>query len=311
MPVEGFPLSVRAPIASVEINVDVLQRIEQALAAALELGIAEDGPPQLGQAVRHAVMTPGSRARPRLVLAVAAACGDDAPEVADAAAASLELLHCASLVHDDMPVFDDADTRRGQPTVHRLFPEHGEQLALLTGDGLIVLAFENLAWNTRRYPERLGPLTLIISRAVGVGHGIVAGQAWECETGIDLTQYHREKTAALFSAATQSGAAAAGRNPAPWRTLGENLGLAYQVADDLRDVAGDAADIGKPTGQDATHERPSAVRELGVDGALARLHELLNGAIESIPECPGRDELAAMAQAEMDRLLPEGLLRGA
>jgi geranylgeranyl diphosphate synthase type II len=80
-------------------------------------------------------------------------------------------------------VFDDADTRRGQPTVHRLFPEYGEQLALLVGDGLIVLAFENLAWHTRRHPERLAPLTLIIGRAVGVGHGIVAGQAWECETG--------------------------------------------------------------------------------------------------------------------------------
>jgi geranylgeranyl diphosphate synthase type II len=79
------------------------------------------------------------------------------------------------------------------------------------------------------------------------------------------------------------------------------------VADDLRDVAGDAADIGKPTGQDATHARPSAVSEFGVDGALARLHELLNGAIESIPECPGRDTLAAMAQAEMDRLLPASL----
>ncbi|MCG6939954.1 MAG: polyprenyl synthetase family protein [Thiohalocapsa sp.] len=286
---------------------DVLQRIEQALEAALTLGLADGGPPQLGRAVRHAVMTPGSRARPRLVLAVAGACGDDAPAVSDAAAASLELLHCASLVHDDMPVFDDADTRRGQPTVHRLFPEHGEQLALLAGDGLIVLAFENLAWHTRLHPERLGPLTLIVARAVGVGHGIVAGQAWECEQGVDLTQYHREKTAALFSAATQAGAAAAGMDPGPWRTLGENLGLAYQVADDLRDVAGDAAELGKPVGQDAAHDRPSAVAELGVEGAVARLKALLDEAIESIPACPGRDQLAAMARAEMERLLPAAL----
>jgi geranylgeranyl diphosphate synthase type II len=286
---------------------DVLQRIEQALEAALTLGLADDGPPKLGRAVRHAVLTPGSRARPRLVLAVADACGDDAPEVADAAAASLELMHCASLVHDDMPVFDDADTRRGQPTVHRLFEQHGDQLALLTGDGLIVLAFENLAWHTRRHPERLGPLTLIIARAVGVGHGIVAGQAWECESDVDLTQYHREKTAALFSAATEAGAAAAGMDPAPWRTLGENLGLAYQVADDLRDVAGSAEELGKPVGQDAAHERPSAVAQLGVDGAIARLHALLTGAVDSIPDCPGRDRLAAIARAEMDRLLPASL----
>lgn len=286
---------------------DVSQRIEQALEAALALGIADNGPSKLGRAVRHAVLTPGSRARPRLVLAVADACGDDAPRVADAAAASLELLHCASLVHDDMPVFDDADIRRGQPTVHRLFDAHGEQLALLTGDGLIVLAFESLAWHTRLHPHRLGPLTLILARAVGVGHGIVAGQAWECETDVDLTQYHREKTAALFSAATEAGAAAAGMEPSPWRTLGESLGLAYQVADDLRDVAGDTAELGKPVGQDAAHERPSAVSQLGVDGAVARLKGLLTEAVDSIPDCPGRDKLAAMAQAEMDRLLPASL----
>jgi geranylgeranyl diphosphate synthase type II len=287
--------------------VDVLQRIDQALTAALDLGLADDGPPRLGRACRHAVLTPGSRARPRLLLAVAAACGDDAPVVSDAAAASLELFHCASLVHDDMPVFDDADTRRGQPTVHRLFDEYGDQLALLTGDGLIVLAFENLAWGCRDHPERLGPLTLILSRAVGVGHGIVAGQAWECERDVDLTQYHREKTAALFSAATRGGAAAAGREPEAWHVLGENLGLAYQVADDLRDVAADAGEIGKPIGQDAAHARPSAVAELGVEGALARLHELLEGAVTSIPDCPGRDALIAMAEAEMARLLPSSL----
>jgi geranylgeranyl diphosphate synthase, type II len=284
--------------------VDALQRIERALLAALDLGIAPDGPPRLGAAARHAVLTPGSRARPRLVLAVAAACGDDAPAVSDAAAASLELLHCASLVHDDMPVFDDADTRRGEPTVHKLW---GDQIALLVGDGLIVLAFENLAWHTRLHPERLGPLTLITARAVGIGHGIVAGQAWECEDIVDLTQYHREKTAALFWAATEAGAAAAGMEPAPWHTLGENLGLAYQVADDLRDVAGDAEALGKPVGQDAAHGRPSAVSELGVDGAIARLTALLEEAITSIPDCPGRDQLAAMARAEMERLLPPGL----
>ncbi|WP_058556719.1 polyprenyl synthetase family protein [Thiohalocapsa sp. ML1] len=283
---------------------DALQRIERALLAALDLGIAPDGPPRLGAAARHAVLTPGSRARPRLVLAVAAACGDDAPAVSDAAAASLELLHCASLVHDDMPVFDDADTRRGEPTVHKLY---GDQIALLVGDGLIVLAFENLAWHARLHPQRLGPLTLITARAVGIGHGIVAGQAWECEEHVDLTQYHREKTAALFSAATEAGAAAAGMEPAPWHTLGENLGLAYQVADDLRDVTGDAAALGKPVGQDAVHGRPSAVSELGVDGAIARLTALLDEAVASIPACPGRDKLAAMARAEMERLLPKGL----
>jgi geranylgeranyl diphosphate synthase type II len=199
---------------------DALQRIEQALEAAITKGMGDDSPPRLQQAVRHAVMTPASRVRPRLCLAVATACGDDAPAVSDAAAASLELLHCASLVHDDLPCFDDADTRRGQPSVHRAY---GERLAVLAGDGLIVLAFENLAWHTLRHQERLAPLLMIVGRAVGLKDGIVAGQAWECEDQVDLSEYHRQKTAALFAAATEAGAAAAGRNPAQWRTLGRLL----------------------------------------------------------------------------------------
>jgi geranylgeranyl diphosphate synthase type II len=283
---------------------DPVQRIEQALEAAIEKGMGDDSPPLLRQAVRHAVLTPASRVRPRLCLAVALACGDDVPAVSDAAAASLELLHCASLVHDDLPCFDDAAMRRGQPSVHRAY---GERLAVLAGDGLIVLAFENLAWHTLRHPERLAPLLMIVGRAVGLKDGIVAGQAWECESEVDLSEYHRQKTAALFAAATEAGAAAAGRNPAEWRTLGANLGEAYQVADDLRDVAGDAGELGKPVGQDAAHERPSAVAALGVDGALARLAELTREAVGSIPTCPGAEKLQALVLGEMQRLLPPTL----
>ncbi len=280
---------------------DALQRIEQALDAAITKGMGDESPPLLRQAVRHAVLTPASRVRPRLCLAVAMACGDDVPAVSDAAAASLELLHCASLIHDDLPCFDDADTRRGQPSVHRAY---GERLAVLAGDGLIVLAFENLAWHTLRHPERLAPLLMIVGRAVGLKDGIVAGQAWESEDQVDLSEYHRQKTAALFAAATETGAAAAGRNPAEWRTLGANLGEAYQVADDLRDVAGDANELGKPIGQDAAHERPSAVVELGVDGALDRLAGLIVEAVDSIPPCPGAEKLQALVIGEMQRLLP-------
>jgi geranylgeranyl diphosphate synthase type II len=280
---------------------DVLQRIERALETAISKGVGKDAPPKLREAVRHAVFTPGSRARPRLCLAVALACGDDVPGVSDAAAASLELLHCASLVHDDMPCFDDAATRRGQPTVHKAY---GERLAVLAGDGLIVLAFENLAWHTLRHPERLAPLLLIIGRSVGMQDGIVAGQAWECEPEVDLREYHRQKTAALFAAATEAGAAAAGHEPSAWRRLGADLGEAYQVADDIRDVAGRAEELGKPTGQDAAHQRPSATAELGLDGAMSRLTELVHGAVDSIPECPGREQLRALVLGEIQRLLP-------
>ena len=293
------PTNPRGPV-----TMDAVQRIEQALEAAIAKGAGDDSPPRLRQAVRHAVMAPASRVRPRLCLAVAAACGDDVPAVSDAAAVSLELLHCASLVHDDLPCFDDAEIRRGRPSVHRAY---GERLAVLAGDGLIVLAFENLAWNTLRHPERLAPLLMIVGRAVGLKDGIVAGQAWEGEEAVDLGEYHRQKTAALFAAATEAGAAAAGYDPAEWHTLGASLGEAYQVADDLRDVAGDVQTLGKPVGQDAAHERPSAVAELGLEGALERLAALIREAADSIPACPGAERLRAMVMEETRRLLPASL----
>lgn len=283
---------------------DIMPRIEQALERAIAQGSAEAAPPLLEAATRDAVFPGGGRVRPRLCLAVALACGDDAPELSDAAAAALELLHCASLVHDDLPCFDDAATRRGRPSVHAAF---GERLAVLVGDGLIVRAFELLAWSAQRHPDRAARLVAIIGRAVGIASGIVAGQAWECEPEVELTEYHRQKTAALFFAATEAGAAAAGQDPAPWYAFGEKLGLAYQVADDLRDVAASEAEMGKPMGQDEAHGRPSAVAELGLEGALSRLKDLVSAAVDSIPPCPGQAKLVALVGAEMRRLLPPAL----
>ena len=117
-------------------------RVESALEAAVARSEGQSAPPLLAAAVRHAVFPGGARVRPHLCLAVAEACGDDCPEMADGAAAAIELLHCASLVHDDLPCFDDADTRRGKPSVHALF---GAPLAVLAGDALIVMAFDVLA----------------------------------------------------------------------------------------------------------------------------------------------------------------------
>lgn len=286
---------------------DAATRIEQTLHAAIAGWEGPGGPPRLGSALRYAVFPGGGRIRPRLCLAVAAACGADAPDAAAAAAAAIELLHCASLVHDDLPCFDDAATRRGKPSVHRAY---GERLAVLAGDALIVLAFETLARSGMR-ADRLAPLTIIVSRGVGMPTGIVAGQAWECEPRVALADYQRAKTGALFSAATMAGAAAAGADPAPWRTLGDRLGEAYQVADDLRDVAGDAEKLGKPTGRDAALGRPSAAGELGIAGALARLEHLVAGAIASIPACPGAADLRAAMLIETARLVPEELARRA
>jgi len=282
--------------------------IERALVGALADCEGGSGPLRLAAALRYAVFPGGARIRPRLSLAVACACGLDHPSAAAAAAASIELLHCASLVHDDLPCFDDAPTRRGKPSVHKAF---GERLAVLAGDALIVLALESLARPGVVPVERLGPLLLIISRGVGMPSGIVAGQAWECEPHIVLAQYQQAKTGALFAAATMAGAAASGADPAPWRMLGERLGEAYQVADDLRDVASSAEELGKPTGRDAALGRPSAARELGIGGSIRRLDSLVEGAIESIPPCAGAAELTAAMRIEAARLVPKGLRRAA
>src|SRR5690349_13610196 len=138
---------------------DMVTRIEGALADSVLLAEAAGAPPRLAAAMRHAVFPRGGRVRPRLVLAVAGCCGDDQPALSSAAASAVELLHCASLVHDDMPCFDDADTRRGKPSVHRAF---GAPLALLAGDALIVLAFQSLARAAYAAPARLPAMMLAI-----------------------------------------------------------------------------------------------------------------------------------------------------
>jgi len=280
--------------------------IEHSLAAALRNSLTAEAPPLLAAAMEYAVFPGGARIRPRLCLAVAAACQQDDPAIACAAAAAIELLHCASLVHDDLPCFDNAATRRGKASVHRAF---GDRLAVLAGDGLIVLAFEYLARGAAVKPERLASLVTIVARSVGMPLGICAGQAWESEPRVSLSAYQQAKTGALFSAGCMAGAAAAGHQPEAWRMLGEKLGEAYQVADDIRDVASTAQELGKPIGQDVALGRPSAARELGIQGAIARLDFLVAGALASIPDCPGAEALKGLIQVEADGLLPKNLQR--
>lgn len=283
---------------------DAVARIERTLNAAIERAEAPGAPPRLAAAMRHAVFPRGARIRPRLCLAVAAACGDDHPAVSDAAAAAIELLHCASLVHDDLPCFDDAATRRGRKTVHVAF---GEELAVLAGDALIVAAFETLTVGTVHAPRRLPALVRTIAHAVGMPAGIAAGQAWESEPSIDLAAYQRAKTGALFAAATVAGAAAAGADSRPWRMLGERLGEAYQVADDIGDVVSGEAELGKPIGRDSALGRPNAALRYGVPGAMRHLEALAAAAADSIPACPGAADLRALTLNEARRLLPKEL----
>lgn len=281
-----------------------IRRIEDMLIAAVSAGEQGGSPPRLGAAIRHAVFPGGARIRPQLCIAVARACGDDDPALTDAAAASIELLHCASLVHDDLPCFDNAPTRRGQASVHRAF---GDRLAVLAGDALIVLAYQTLGRAGGRNPHRLLRLMETISQGVGTPSGIVAGQAWECETRVSLSDYQRAKTGALFAAATVAGAQAAGADSTAWRGLGEWLGEAYQVADDIRDVVADAKHIGKPVGRDIALGRPSSAIEHGLDGAVAHFDVLVSRAVESVPSCAGAGSLRALVRAEAERLVPSAL----
>jgi len=283
-------------------------RIERALELAFARAEGPGCPPRLAAAMRYAVFPRGARVRPRLSLAVARACGaDDAAlvdaAIVDAAAASIELLHCASLVHDDLPCFDDAAVRRGRPSVHKAFDD---RIAVLTGDALIVLAFQTLA-QVPAEPQRLSPLVLTLARAVGMPFGIVAGQAWECEPIAEVSTYHRQKTGSLFAGATSIGASACGADPGPWRGLGEKLGEAYQAADDIGDAASDLETLGKPTGRDSALGRPSLVSAFGLRGAMQRLEQLVEEAIASIPPCPGASDLTALIVSESTRFVPKAL----
>ncbi len=275
-------------------------RLERALGEALSAEALEDTPEGLACALRYAVFPGGARVRPRLLMAVAGANGNDQPAVTDAAGAAIEMLHCASLVHDDLPCFDGANLRRGKPSLHVAF---GEPLAVLTGDALIVLAFQTLGLACAPAIDRLAPLLRIIGGGVGVPHGIVAGQAWECEDDIPLSRYQQAKTGALFAAATMAGAAAAGADPQAWNRLGQCIGEAYQVADDILDANGDAKQVGKPVGQDRQHDRPSAVREMGQAASAKRLRSLVEEALDSIPACPGESALRKQIARESEQFV--------
>jgi geranylgeranyl diphosphate synthase type II len=281
---------------------DTTTRIERALLAAIATQEVPGAPPKLAAAIRHAVFPGGARIRPHLCLAVARACGDDDPALADATAVAIELLHCASLVHDDLPCFDNAATRRGRPSVQAAF---GEPLAVLAGDALIVLAFQTLAAAGAQSPGRMAALITTVASATGMPFGIVAGQAWECEPRVALSDYQRAKTGALFAAATAAGAQAAGGDSVRWRALGDRLGEAYQIADDIRDVLADPEVLGKPVGQDACHGRPSAAHQLGLSGAIEHFEGLVAGALAAIPECAGAPALRALVRMESERLVPK------
>jgi len=280
---------------------DVKTRVEHALERHV-LGRAQ--PNGLGAGIKHGLFPGGARVRPALAIGVAVACGDDRPRVSEAFAGAVECLHCASLVHDDLPCFDDAATRRGAPSVHSA---HGEAMAVLVGDALIVLAFQLLSDVADEAGDRLPTLLSILSDSAGMPAGLVSGQAYESEPDCPLHAYHMAKTGALFVAAATGGAAAAGGDVALWRPVGEGLGTAYQIADDIHDRVGAAQSLGKPTGQDEANARPNAVDIYGLEGAVAKLRRHIEDTAAAVPETEAAGPLRALIRAQVDRFVPAEL----
>ena len=226
--------------------------------------------------MRYAALGGGKRVRPLLAYAAGEVAGAD-PDVVDAAAAAVELVHGYSLAHDDLPCMDDDTLRRGKPTCHVAF---GEAMALLAGDALQALAFEVLARGSMPEPGRACAL---LAGAAGV-HGMAGGQAIDLEAvgaALDLPELetmHRMKTGALIRAAVRLGAAC-GRPLANAETVALDgyasaAGLAFQVVDDVLDVEGSAASLGKTAGKDAAQGKPTFVSLLGLRAAKARAEEL-------------------------------------
>lgn len=296
-------------------------RIEQALEQALACAGAH--PARLGEAMHYAVLGGGKRIRALLVHAAGTALGA-APDALDPAATAVELIHAYSLVHDDLPCMDNDVLRRGQPTVHVL---HGEALAMLVGDALQALAFERLAGSVDRGvpADIVVEMTAMLARAVGAA-GMVGGQAIDlASVGVTLDaaaveDMHRRKTGALLAASVRlGGACAAGMKaadgsdggpgaaavsrPAPLPALeryADAIGLAFQVVDDILDVEGDSATLGKTAGKDADAGKPTFVSAIGLSGARALAERLRLQAHESIAMLGPR---AQMLGALADRIV--------
>ena len=259
------------------------ERVEKALDDATQF--PPGCPAKLAEAIRYSLLAPGKRLRPVLVLMAAEACGGTV-EAALPAACAVEMVHAYSLIHDDLPAMDDDDLRRGRPTCHRVF---GEAMAILAGDGLLALAFDVLAKGICP-PERAGLCCAALAEAAGPCH-LVGGQADDIaglppESGVEAVEaIHQRKTGAMICVSLRLGAIVAGADPGQLKALehyGRCLGLAFQITDDLLDVRGDEATMGKRVGKDAGLGKLTFPGLLGVDASARRAEELIHEACQAV-----------------------------
>ncbi|MFN3361188.1 MAG: geranylgeranyl diphosphate synthase CrtE [Pseudanabaenaceae cyanobacterium] len=229
------------------------QQVEAALDAYLPLGY----PPKIYEAMRYSLLAGGKRLRPILVLASCELCGGN-PDWAMPTAVAVEMIHTMSLIHDDLPAMDNDDYRRGKPTNHKVF---GEDIAILAGDGLLAYAFQVIADRTPlEVPrERVVRVIALVARSVSA-EGLVGGQVVDLEmegnphaTEAMLDYIHKHKTAALLEAAVVGGAIVAGANEEQiegLRQYSQNIGLAFQIIDDILDITSTPEELGKSVGKD-------------------------------------------------------------
>lgn len=258
------------------------ERIDAALGRYLQF---DDGcPEQLAEAIRYAALGPGKRLRPQLVLMAGVACGGSL-EAALPAACAVEMVHAYSLVHDDLPAMDDDDLRRGRPTCHKRF---GEAVAILVGDALLARAFEILASEISP-PATAARCCAVLGRAAGAS-ALVGGQADDLAKGVgtnparngdleELESIHQRKTGALFVAALELGGLVAVATPEQLSALkayGQSIGLAFQITDDLLDVSGTQAAVGKRLAKDANRGKLTFPQLMGIEASRQRAERLVD-----------------------------------
>ncbi len=263
-----------------------IARVQQEVDAAFDevLAVPQDGRARLVEAMRYAVIGGGKRLRPLLLVSVAEYYGAERDEAIRAGCA-IEAIHAYSLIHDDLPCMDDDNVRRGKPTVHRAFDE---ATAVLAGDALFALAFELLASPpTSGDPSLRSDLVATLARASG-HHGMAGGQMLDLTAGDgpppdldDVTRLQELKTGALLGAAVEMGTILGRVGQAerePWRRYASDIGLAFQIADDLIDIEGDPALAGKALRKDEEQNKQTFVGLLGCEEARGRAHELVERA---------------------------------
>ncbi len=268
-------------------------RADAALARALP---AETQPPHaLHRAMRYAVLGGGKRLRPLLVYATGLAFGASLDRL-DSSAVAVEVIHAYSLVHDDLPAMDDDELRRGRPTCHVAF---GEAMAILAGDALQALAFEVLAADTALAADAPAHLDMLRTLAAACGsHGMAGGQALDLAAvgqrldAVELERMHAYKTGALIRASVRLGAIAAGRHDADTLAAldryGHAIGLAFQIRDDLLDIEGATAELGKTAGKDVAANKPTYPAILGVEASRRELAALTASALGAIAPLAAR-----------------------